>query len=502
MYRPVMRRLALPALVLLACTPASGTDEGAGTTGTATTTGAATTTDTPTGSSTSAETTGAPSNVPDGMIPIPADPQREGDPDAGYHALLNNNYVSCGIPWTAYSQVFGEADPALQLPGRDGKNATLPYYQTAFTTEGGVELVSANCLQCHAGFINGELVIGLGDTTSDFTTSVGGTAALAGALLSDPAEKAELQRFVDRLAAVEPYTQTKTIGSNPADNVAAVLFAHRDPQTFEWNDPPLLELPEVNPFPVDVPPWWWMKKKHAMFYVAAGRGDHARTMMATATLCTDSIDEARAIDAYFPDVRAYIESLEPPKYPFAVDAQLAEAGRVIFEVTCAGCHGTYGDDGVYPNLLAPLAVIGTDPMLALGAAQFSGRFLDWFNNSFYGEVARLAPEEGYMAPPLDGVWATAPYFHNGSVPTVAAVLDSASRPQFWTRTFESTDYDPAALGWNITVLDHGQADEPVASVRKTIYDTTLPGHTNPGHTFGDGLSADDRLAVLEYLKTL
>lgn len=483
---------------LLACTPpAPGGDADTGEPGS--------TGDTPTSSAagtTDASTTGAPSDIPDGMIYIPADPQRGGDPDAGYHALLNNGYVSCGIPWTAYSQVFGEAEPELQLPGRDAKNATLPYYQTSFTTPGGVELVSANCLQCHAGFINGELVVGLGDTTGDFTSSIGGTAALAGALLSDPAEKAELQRFVDRLAAVEPYTQTKTIGSNPADNVAAVLFAHRDPKTFAWNDPPLLELPEVNPFPVDVPPWWWMKKKHAMFYVAAGRGDHARTMMATATLCTDTIAEARAIDAYFPDVRAYIETLEPPKYPFPIDATLAAAGESIFAATCAGCHGTYGADGVYPNLLAPIDLIGTDPMLALGASQFSGSFLDWFNNSFYGEVAHLAPEMGYMAPPLDGVWATAPYFHNGSVPTVAAVLDSTSRPMYWTRSFESTDYDEAALGWQITVLDHGQADEPMAAERKKIFDTTLAGHTNTGHTFGDALTPDDRLAVIEYLKTL
>lgn len=507
------RRHLLPLVAALACnSPATPPADDTGTTGATGTTAPdlptsaaeASTTDATTSdaaTSATAATTGD-SAVPDGMIPIPADPQRAGDPDKGYHALLNNDYVSCGIPWTAYSQVFQDADPALQLPGRDGKNAALPYDKTAFTTAGGVELVSANCLQCHAGFINGQLVVGLGAAAADYTSPVGATAALAGALLTDPAEQAELQRFVDRLASVEPYTQTKTIGSNPADNVAAVLFAHRDPDTFAWNDPPLLELPEVTPFPVDVPPWWWMKKKHAMFYVAAGRGDHARTMMATATLCTDSVDEARDIDAYFPDVRAYIESLDPPKYPFAVDAGLAAAGESVFNATCAGCHGTYGPDGVYPNLLAPLDLVGTDPMLAKGAAQFSGRFLDWFNNSFYGEVAHLAPQEGYMAPPLDGVWATAPYFHNGSVPTVAAVLESTARPRYWTRSFDSTDYDQAALGWNITTLDHGQADEPKAAERKKIYDTTLPGHANTGHPFGDALSPAERLAVLEYLKTL
>ncbi|MBL9099959.1 MAG: hypothetical protein JNL82_03320 [Myxococcales bacterium] len=489
--------LALLPASLLACTstPAGGSGGSSGEAGDTGSGGEAPTTS----DATTDATTG---DVPPGMIPIPADDQRSGDPEAGYHALVNNGYVTCGIPWTAYSQVFGEAPEADRLPGRDGKNAALPYHQTAFTSAGGVELVSANCLQCHAGRINGELVIGLGDSTGDYTAPVGSTAALAAALLSDPAEQAELQRFVDRLAAIEPYTQTLTIGVNPADAVAAVLFAHRDRETFAWHDPPLLDLPEPAPIPVDVPPWWWMKKKHAMFYVAGGRGDHSRTMMASATLCTDDIDEARAIDAYFPDIHAYVTSIEPPKYPFAVDAALAAAGRPVFEATCSGCHGTYGPDGVYPNLLAPIAVVGTDPVLAQGAAQFSDRFLDWFNGSFYGEVAHLAPEQGYMAPPLDGVWASAPYFHNGSVPTVAAVLDSGARPTYWTRTFDSTDYDPAALGWQITALDHGQADEPAAAERKKIYDTTLPGHGNGGHPFGDGLTADERLAVLEYLKTL
>ena len=91
----------------------------------------------------------------------------------------------------------------------------------------------------------------------------------------------------------------------------------------------MLALPPKTVIPVDTPPWWWMKKKTAMFYVGAGRGDHARTTMATATLCTDDIAEARAIDEYFPDVRAYILGIEPPAYPFAIDAGLAASGEAV-----------------------------------------------------------------------------------------------------------------------------------------------------------------------------
>jgi len=447
---------------------------------------------------TATETTGEPQ---EGTTPVPAEPQREGDAAKGYHALVNNGYVSCGIPWTAYSQVFDPAPEAMRLPGRDGKSATLPYYQTAVVAKSGVEIVTANCLQCHGGEINGQVVVGLGNSAADYTSSVGGSAALAALLLTDDAEKAELQRLVDRLGAIEPYTQTLTIGSNPADSVAAVLFAHRDPKTFEWFDPPLLPLPSKVVAPVDTPPWWWMKKKHAMFYVGAGRGDHARTMMATATLCTDSVAEAKEIDAYFPDVRAFILSIEAPAYPFAVDAALAEQGEAVFAATCAGCHGTYGADWQYPNLLVDIDVVGTDDAL-MAAAQFADIYTQWFNESFYGELARVEPQHGYMAPPLDGVWASAPYFHNGSVPTVAGVLESGARPKYWTRSFDSKDYDPAALGWQHSALDHGQDGEAVADERKKIYDTTKWGHGNGGHRFGDALTQGERAAVIEYLKTL
>ena len=99
--------------------------------------------------------------------------------------------------------------------------------------------------------------------------------------------------------------------------------------------------------------------------------------------------------------------------------------------------------------------------------------MDWFNASFYGENSRLEPQDGYVPPPLDGIWATPPFLHNGSVPTLEALLDSSKRPTYWKRSFSSYDYDTAALGWNYTELDYGQADEPNPQLKRLIYDTTL-----------------------------
>ncbi|MBA3455982.1 MAG: hypothetical protein H0T42_22985 [Deltaproteobacteria bacterium] len=430
---------------------------------------------------------------------IPEEEQRTGDPARGYDYLVNGGYITCGIPKSVYDSVVTPGDSGI--PGRTGDNAMLPYNFSAATSAEGVRVVSANCLQCHAGSINGQLVIGLGAADADFTADRSEFVDLAGNFSMSTMERAAYNRFADRMRAIGPYTQTKTIGANPADNLTAVLMSHRDPATLAWSATPQLPLPPAIVAPVDVPPWWRMAKKTSMFYTAGGRGDHARIMMAAALLCTESVEEARAIDAAFVDVRAWIMSMPVPKWPFPLDAALVEQGKPIFQATCSRCHGTYGEDGYYPNEIVPIEEVGTDSTLAAGASQFSDRFVEWFAASFWGETSRLDPQEGYVPPPLDGIWATAPFFHNGSVPTLAAVLDSKKRPGAWTRTFDSNLYDQAAVGWKFTPTGL-QSAEPNEAKRVRIYDTTNLGYGNQGHIYGDDLTAEERLAVLEYLKTL
>ncbi|HVM69754.1 MAG TPA: hypothetical protein VM204_07965, partial [Gaiellaceae bacterium] len=198
------------------------------------------------------------------VITLDAEPQRAGDPTKGYRALVNEAYVPCGIPWSAYSKVFAPAPESQRVPGREGRNETLAYNFTAMTTKDGVELVTSNCLTCHAGRIDGQLVVGLGAADGDFTRSAEDQTSLAtnvGALLTDDKEKAEWQKWRGRVATVAPYSVLSTRGPNPADNFTAVLFAHHDPTTLAWSDTPLMAVPPPHDTPVDVPPWWRMKKK-------------------------------------------------------------------------------------------------------------------------------------------------------------------------------------------------------------------------------------------------
>jgi mono/diheme cytochrome c family protein len=289
------------------------------------------------------------------------------------------------------------------------------------------------------------------------------------------------------------YTEVR--GVNSADRLAHLLVAHRDPQTLRWSEEPVIDV-SGRVVPTDTPPWWLLKKKHAMFYNGFGRGDFGRFLMASNLLTVSDSSEAREVDSHFNDVLAYIFSLEPPKYPRPIDAALAKKGAVIFVQHCSKCHGNYGDDGDYPNLLIPESIVKTDSLLYKSNYQ-SPQFIEWFNKSWFAQgdhPARLVPFGGYIAPPLDGIWMTAPYLHNGSVPTLEGVLNSKARPVYWSRDFDHPQYDYEQVGWKYIRED---------SARGTaVYNTTLPGYGNYGHTFGDKLSGPERKAVIEYLKTL
>ena len=201
------------------------------------------------------------------------------------------------------------------------------------------------------------------------------------------------------------------------------------------------------------------------------------------------VAEAERVDAMFLDIAAYLQTIVPPKFSGPVDAALVARGETAFAANGTRCHGSYGANESYPNLLIPAAMVGTDPSLAndFGANRDAAQ---WFSDSFYGQTgARYEAVVGYVAPPLDEIGATAPFFHNGSVPTLAAVLDSSIRPAKWSMSFGDAAFDAEAAGWK----GDGAGE---------LYDATQPGALNVGHVFADGLTTEDRRALLEYLKTL
>jgi hypothetical protein len=431
-------------------------------------------------------------------VAIPASPQRFGNAAVGYRYLTTGDYLKSGIPYSYFLLGFGKT--SANYLNRDSPNAVISHEYTAVKSPNGETVVAPNCLQCHAQVFDKKLYIGLGNSMIDFSDRQKlnpRTALLAQAMLQrgDPKKYAAAMPFLTAMEAISGGLYTQVRGVNSADRLADLLVAHRDPQTLRWTNEPVIEVAgEV--IPTDTPPWWLLKKKHAMFYNGFGRGDFGRFLMASNLLTVSDSSEAREVDSHFNDVLAYIYSLEPPKYPQPINASLAKQGGVLFVQNCSKCHGNYGTGGDYPNLLIPESIIKTDSLLFKNNYQ-SPQFIEWFNKSWFAQgdhPARLEPFNGYIAPPLDGIWITAPYLHNGSVPTLEAVLNSRLRPAFWSRDFNDPQYDYVNLGWKYT--------EEAGPRGTAVYNTTLPGYGNYGHTFGDKLSDHERKAVIEYLKTL
>ncbi len=440
-------------------------------------------------------------------VRIEASPQRSGDPEKGFAYLVSGNYVSSGVPLSVYANLGIRGANELN---RSGEAADIPYSYNLTTHANGVKVVTPNCLQCHAQVFDGRLVIGLGRTDFDLTTvKAFGTGLpdqnsldlLAAYISQSPRDQEAFLPFYRAVTATNRYLVTNVVGANSASKLAGVLAAHRDPVTLQWLEQPLLKLDETV-YPADVPAWWLLKKKHAMFHAGWGRGDFSRIMMAAGVLTMKDSSEARQIDSHFQDVYAFIRSLEPPRYTRPVDQVLAEKGRVVFRKTCSGCHGIYEkEEASYPNYLVPVDVVKTDAYMTKDDYHLQ-EFTKWYNNSWFAKgahAARIENANGYVAPPLDGVWATAPYLHNGSVPTLYELLNSAKRPRYWRKELagnriDTEAYDYENVGWKYTA-EKGKTD-------KFTYDTTKPGYGNQGHTFGDKLSGEERKSVIEYLKTL
>lgn len=417
------------------------------------------------------------------ITPIAAESQRlGGDPARGYTALVNEGYVSLGIPWTAFSAAMTPLQERDSLPGRSGDNARVGYSFNVATNQYGMKIASPNCLSCHAKHLNGALVVGLGRAAHG--------PAIPSGTATDAFSIDLALRSPDELKAFSQWG-THLLGALEAGAASSfgALAAHRDPGTLAWSD--TLRFDPSTPVKgwIDVPPWWRAKKKNGLYYNGAGRGDQVRHMMNMSVVSLVDVAEAERVDAMFLDIAAFIHSIVPPRFSSPLDAARVAQGERVFVENCARCHGTYGANESYPNLLIPADEVGTDPSLAndFWANKDAAR---WFGESFFGQSgARYEAVVGYLAPPLDGVWATAPFFHNGSVPTLAAVLDSSSRPTRWSMSFEDADFDADAVGWKTDGVGE-------------LYDTTQPGSSNAGHTFADGLSTDERRALLEYLKTL
>ena len=238
-----------------------------------------------------------------------------------------------------------------------------------------------------------------------------------------------------------------------------------------------------------------------------------------------------------------------------INYDLAETGKSLYTKNCQGCHETKNfvgpTEGLRMYKMTKLSVLKTDPMAAQNAIKpiennkfqeviyngvegvkerfyekyavdsktvkkweyFDLRGPEFFRDTFNGftdqdmaakktSYGKIEPGYTYKARHLSGVWATAPFLHNGSVPTLWHLLSPVKdRPQVFL--VKSTDFNPRWIGYNYA----GNYEN--CKKREDCFDTKDIGNSNTGHEFFNHIDGknieftpDEKKALIEYLKIL
>jgi mono/diheme cytochrome c family protein len=287
----------------------------------------------------------------------------------------------------------------------------------------------------------------------------------------------------------------KTVGSSNAVMFGVALMNFRDAELNVHVDRSPAPMDHHD---MDAPAWWHFHRKHHIYIDGFAEKGH-KGLMQFMLVRQNGPEKFREWESDFRDVYEFIESLRPPKYPLEIDSDLAARGKAVFTTNCQSCHGSYGESGQYPELDIAIDDIGTNRVRfdALTPAHRQHYGSSWFAD--LGKQQTIAAPIGYVAPPLDGIWASAPYFHNGSVPTLWHLLHPEERPSIWRRTH--IGFDAQKIGLKVDEYDSiPKRLKPWE--RRRYFDTREYGKSAAGHNYPDQLTETEKLELLEYLKTL
>ena len=426
----------------------------------------------------------------------------------------------------------------------------------------GTYAAQSNCFTCHATVVDGQVVSGAMSTQID---QLSGYVRLAGLMQIEPILQGAIQQaiangvpgaeadaevfdsFTTHLADIllpifqnstargtnlGPFTVWKTLARTIGPGLTAADRASGTALDY---------LFENTPFPtVDANPWWIYKYKDSI-YRYADQSEHAGHFAFTFSQPRPdaNIERPEQIEI-MKNVLTYINQLESPAYKERISLYKAYYGKLLFHgdaklhngetLPCSQCHGTYtkksnwlkvggyevdynesglrnvGTDGAYSEFLRSTgAEIVTERL---------SQIQDFFVDPALKPDIQVPSTLGYLPPILDGVWASAPYFHNGSVPTLYQVLNSKARAKIWKRSINPFAYNHNQVGLRhksltdeeylgLALAAQGQHPfSPAALEFRQAYNTTDYGKGNGGHTAGDVMNHWERMAVIEFLKTL
>ena len=252
----------------------------------------------------------------------------------------------------------------------------------------------------------------------------------------------------------------------------------------------LLNLPDDGSVgSTDIMAIWNQKQREGFYYHADGINPDLTEVVLSGALGTGTTPKEINLES-LERIEQWLQELPPPAYPFAIDLDLAKQGQKVFEENCASCHGL---NSAKVGQVIPLQEINTDPNRVNHWTQEASDGMNNYAAKYPWDFNQFRKTDGYVVPALDGIWAKAPYLHNGSVPSLKDLLTKPSdRPKQFYRGYDV--YDREKVGFISTA--------EAATESSFLLDTTIKGNGNSGHDFGTDLKRSDQDALLEYLKTL
>jgi hypothetical protein len=240
---------------------------------------------------------------------------------------------------------------------------------------------------------------------------------------------------------------------------------------------------------VDLPSLWNQRMRRTMALHWDGNNDLVEERNKSAAIGAGATPDSLDIPS-MTRIEEWILDLRPRPFPEArIDRARATEGQRVYEQACASCHAI---DGSRIGQVTDIADVGTDAQRLLSFTPELAVRMNTIGRGRPWAFHRFRKTNGYANMPLDGIWLRAPYLHNGSVPTLRALLFPDERPTTFYRGYDVYDWT------NVGFVSSG----PEAETQGVRFDTALRGNGNGGHRYGATLTPRQREDLLEYLKTL
>ena len=240
---------------------------------------------------------------------------------------------------------------------------------------------------------------------------------------------------------------------------------------------------------VDLPQIWNQKSREGMWLHWDGNNNAIRERNYAAAMAVGATSDS-VLQGSFKRITDWLLTKAPVKYPFPIDQAVVDAGKPHWDENCSACHD-FGkaDTG---QVTTNIQQLGTD---RYRLDSFTIGLVDKFHTFKKPpfDFSAYRKTQSYSNTPTDGIWARAPYLHNGSVPSLWALLQKPQdRPGRFYKGYKV--YDPVDVGF---VYSGAEAEQ-----EGWLMDTTLLGNGNGGHEYGTDLSDQQKRELIEYMKTL